>query len=91
MADYVGIIDERAGAWGVRIPDLPGCYGAGASAEDAIRDAASAAREWIEHQTAGAKTLPPARTPAYILASGDIDIAAGEATVIMPVMIDDAA
>ena len=81
MADYVGIIDESAGAWGVRIPDLPGCYGAGASADDAIRDAASAAREWIEHQTGGAKAPPRARTTADILASGDIDIAAGEAAV----------
>jgi predicted RNase H-like HicB family nuclease len=89
MADYVGIIDESAGAWGVRIPDLPGCYGAGASAEDAIRDVASAAREWIEHQTDGARTLPPARTTADILASGDIDVAAGEAEAIIPVMIDD--
>jgi predicted RNase H-like HicB family nuclease len=89
MADYVGIIDESEGNWGVRFPDLPGCYGAGASAADAIRDAASAAREWIEHQIGGAKPLPPARTPAAILASGDIDIAAGEAAVIIPVMIDD--
>src|SRR5450432_3077637 len=89
MTDYVGIIDESAGAWGVRIPDLPGCYGAGASAEEAIRDAASAAREWIAHQTAGAKTLPAARTAAAILASGEIDVSAGEAAVIIPVMIDD--
>ncbi|WP_158816192.1 type II toxin-antitoxin system HicB family antitoxin [Methylocapsa sp. S129] len=89
MTDYVGIIDESEGNWGVRFPDLPGCYGAGVSADDAIRDAASAAREWIEHQTIGAKTLPPARTAADILASGDIDIAAGEAAVIIPVMIDD--
>jgi predicted RNase H-like HicB family nuclease len=89
MADYVGVIDESEGTWGVRIPDLPGCYGAGASAEDAIRDAASAAREWIEHQTGGAKTLPPARTAGDILASGELDIAAGEAAVIIPVLIDD--
>ena len=89
MADYVGVIDESEGTWGVRIPDLPGCYGAGASAEDAIRDAASAAREWIEHQTGGAKALPPARTAGDILASGELDIAAGEAAVIIPVMIDD--
>jgi hypothetical protein len=73
----------------VRIPDLPGCYGAGASAADAIRDVASAARERIEHQTDGARTLPPARTTADILASGDIDVAAGEAEAIIPVMIDD--
>ena len=89
MADYVEIIDESGGTWGVRIPDLPGCYGAGASAEDAIRDVASAAREWIEHQTGGARTLPKVRTTADILAADEIDIAAGEAAVIIPVLIDD--
>ena len=89
MTDYVGVIDESEGVWGVRIPDLPGCYGAGDSAEEAIRDAASAAREWIEHQTAAGKTLPPARTTAAILASGEIDVTKNEAAVIVPVMIDD--
>lgn len=89
MTDYVGIIDQSDGAWGARIPDLPGCYGAGASAEDAIRDVASAAREWIEHQAIGARTLPTIRTTAEILAAGEIDIAAGEAAVIVPVLIDD--
>ncbi len=89
MADYVGIIDESGGTWGVRIPDLSGCYGAGASAEDAIRDVASAAREWIDHQTGGAGMPPKVRTTADILAAGEIDIAAGEAAVIIPVLIDD--
>jgi predicted RNase H-like HicB family nuclease len=87
MTDYVGIIDESEGTWGVRIPDLPGCYGAGASAEAAIRDAASAAREWIEHQI-GATAPPVARTTADILTSGDMDISSGEAAVIIPVLID---
>ena len=89
MSDYVGIIDESEGTWGVRIPDLAGCYGAGASAEEAIADAASAAREWIEHQTSGGRSPPKAHTAAEILASGDIDVAAGEAAVIIPVMIDE--
>ena len=39
LSDFVGVIDENQGAWGIRIPDLPGCYGAGDSAEAAIRDA----------------------------------------------------
>ena len=87
MADHVGIIDD-GGAWGVRIPDLPGCFGAGASADEAIRDATSAAREWIEHRTGGARAPPKIRTTAEILAAGEIDIAAGEAAVIIPVLVD---
>ncbi len=89
MADYVGVIDEREGNWGVRIPDLPGCYGAGASAEDAIADAASARAGMDRASDRRRRALPKARATAEILASGDIDIVAGEAAVIIPVMIDD--
>jgi predicted RNase H-like HicB family nuclease len=88
VTDYIDVVDESKGVWGVRVPDLPGCYGA-ASAEDAISDAASAAGEWIAHQIGGGQSLPPARTAAAILASGDMDVAAGEAAVIIPVLIDD--
>ena len=89
MSDYVGVIDESQGAWGVRIPDLPGCYGAGDSAEAAIRDAASAAREWIVHQEAQGMARPKARTTSEVLTSGEIDVAAGEAAVLIPVLIDE--
>src|SRR5271169_1122003 len=88
MSEYVGVIDERRGTWGVRIPDLPGCYGAGDSAEAALRDAASAAREWIVHQEAQGIARPKARTTSEILASGEINLAAGEAAVLIPLIID---
>lgn len=45
---YVGILDGKGRTWGVRIPDLPGCYGAGSSPDAAIADAVAAARVWIE-------------------------------------------
>jgi predicted RNase H-like HicB family nuclease len=89
MSSYVGIIDQNQGNWGVRIPDLPGCYGAGDSAEAAIRDAASAAREWIVHQTGAGMEPPKARTMSEILASGEIDVTAGEAAVLIGVLIDE--
>jgi predicted RNase H-like HicB family nuclease len=89
MPDYVGVIDESEATWGVRIPDLPRSYGAGASAEDAILDAASAGREWIERQTSSGKAPPKAPTAAELLASGEMDATAGEAAVIIPVLIDE--
>jgi len=89
MSNYIGIIDESDGNWGVRIPDLPGCYGAGDTAEAAIGDAASAAREWIIHQKGLGIGPPKARTPREILASGEIDVAAGEAAVLIGVLVDE--
>lgn len=82
MADYVGIIDRSGDAWGERIPDLPGCYGAAA-----LRDAASAARKWI----AQGEGLGRARKRAIdeILAACDVDVAAGGAAVSIGVLIDE--
>ena len=88
MTDYVGIIDQSEGDWGVRFPDLPGCYGAGANADAAIRDAASAAREWILHRAGEGLAPPEPRAMNEILASGEIDVAAGEAAVLIGVIVD---
>jgi predicted RNase H-like HicB family nuclease len=88
MAQYVGILDGKGKAWGVRIPDLPGCYGGGASPEAAIADAMSAAREWIGHKAAKGEAPPSPRTVAQISKQGEIDTRRGEAAVIVPVVLD---
>jgi predicted RNase H-like HicB family nuclease len=88
MAQYVGILDGKGKAWGVRIPDLPGCYGGGASPEAAIADAMSAAREWVGHKAAKGETPPRPRTVAQISKRGEIDTGRGEAAVIVPVVLD---
>ena len=50
MTQYIGILDGSGKVYGVRIPDLPGCYGAGRSPEAALADAMSAARDWLPHR-----------------------------------------
>lgn len=44
---YFGILDGADDVWGVRIPDLPGCHGGGATPDAAISDALSAAVDWL--------------------------------------------
>lgn len=90
MAIYVGILDGHGKTWGVRIPDLPGCYGAGATGEAAIADAASAAREWIAHQAADGVKVNEPRSVAKVLKdpNSEFNAAAGEAAVMIPVLID---
>jgi predicted RNase H-like HicB family nuclease len=46
MTRYVALIDGRKGAYGVVVPDLPGCVAMGASVEAAIANAAAALRVW---------------------------------------------
>jgi predicted RNase H-like HicB family nuclease len=88
MTSFVGILDGSGEVWGVRIPDLPGCFGGGGTAEDAIADAVSAAREWAEHRGAKGLALPARRGVGELLAAGEVDVAAGEATVLIPVLLD---
>jgi predicted RNase H-like HicB family nuclease len=88
MTNYIGILDGKAKAWGVRIPDLPGCYGGGATPEAAIADAMSAAREWLGHREARGEAAPKPRSMTQIFKAGEADAAAGEAAVIIPVILD---
>ena len=88
MIHYIGILDGSGDVWGVRIPDLPGCHGGGKTAEAAIADAISAAREWAEHQ--GAKgTLPPRpRLLATLIEQGELDAQSGETAVMIALLRD---
>lgn len=69
----IGILDGSGSTWGVRIPDLPGCHGAGATPGDAVRDAASAAQDWIAHQTGKGLPIPLPRSADAIMADPDVE------------------
>jgi predicted RNase H-like HicB family nuclease len=87
---YVGILDGAKDAWGIRMPDVPGCHGGGATPEAAIADAISALREFASHQAAKGIALKyPRRVQAVIAdkASG-FDAAAGESIVMVPLILD---
>jgi predicted RNase H-like HicB family nuclease len=88
MTQYVGILDGNGRTYGVRIPDLPGCYGAGRSPEAALADVMSAAREWLAHRMTKGENLPKPRSMAQILKAEEIDPAANEVAVLVPVVLD---
>jgi len=66
MARYVALIDGKSGAYGVVIPDLPGCTAMGNTVDAAVRNAAAAARDWTADVLAGGEELPRP-TPADTL------------------------
>ena len=88
MTQYVGILDGGGKTFGVRIPDLPGCYGAGASPEVAIADAMSAAREWVSHRETRGELAPKPRSMVQIMKVEEIDAAQNEVAVLIPVVLD---
>jgi len=88
MTQYIGILDGNGKTYGVRIPDLPGCYGAGRSPEAALTDSMSAAREWLAHRATKGETPPKPRTMAQILKAEEINPAANEMAVLVSVVLD---
>jgi predicted RNase H-like HicB family nuclease len=88
MTQYVGILDGKAKSYGVRMPDLSGCYGAGTTPEAALADALSAAREWIAQRETKGEVAPKPRSMAQILKAEKIDAAENEVAVIIPVVLD---
>ena len=90
MSYYVGILDGAKNVWGVRIPDVPGCYGGGATPEAAIADAISALREVAAHwATKGVQLEPPRPMQDVIKDRGaEFNPAAGESLVMIPLILD---
>ena len=88
MTQYVGILDGSGKTFGVRIPDLAGCYGAGATPEAAIADAMSAAREWISHHKTKGGNAPRPRSMVQIMKAESIDASQNEVAVMVPVVLD---
>ena len=88
MTHYVGILDGAKNVWGVRIPDLPGCFGGGSSPEAAISDIISAMREWAGAIAQKGQPIPPPRPLADIIADNETDYEPqlGESIVMLPLL-----
>jgi len=61
MAHCTVLVDGSAGAYGVSIPDLPGCTAMGATVEEALQNAVAALRDWIEVTEESGEAVPPPR------------------------------
>jgi predicted RNase H-like HicB family nuclease len=83
MTNYVGILDGGGKTYGVRIPDLPGCYGGGETPEAAMADAMAAAREWIALRATKGEAAPVPSTMMQIRKSEKIIAARNEAAVVV--------
>jgi len=64
MTHYIAIVEDAGPdhAIGVWFPDLPGCFSAGDTIDEALRNAPEALELYTESYVAEGKSLPPART-----------------------------
>jgi predicted RNase H-like HicB family nuclease len=90
MARYVALVDGKAGAYGVTVPDLPGCTSAGSTTDEALRNAIEAVRLWAEDARADGEELPKPRSAELLRADPEIaaSIAEGAALAIVPLLVD---
>ena len=85
---YVALIDGRAGAYGVIVPDLPGCSSGGATIDDAVANAQEAVALWAEEMAAQGGKVPEPRSPEAVLADPEIAAAIleGGAIIMVPLI-----
>ena len=74
MTHYVALIEDAGPDFtiGVWFPDLPGCFSAGDSIDDAIVNASEAVALWFEHSEEERRTVPRPRLPSEIKADPEI-------------------
>ncbi|MCL2715330.1 MAG: type II toxin-antitoxin system HicB family antitoxin [Alphaproteobacteria bacterium] len=85
--NYVALIEHDKGTlYGVRFPDLPGCYSAGESAAAAAENAMEAVRLWAEVALDRGESPPVVRPPDEVLADEAIRnaIVHGAVPILVP-------
>ncbi len=94
MARYLALIafDDAAGAYGLVIPDFPGCNAMGATFEDVEANGIEALREWVVDTIDASGDLPRARTIAELRQDPTLvdDFTPNVVVVSLPVYLDNA-
>jgi predicted RNase H-like HicB family nuclease len=92
MTRYVVVVDGEPGAYGVWVPDMPGCTSMGSTTDEALRNAQEAVRLWAEDAVADGDGVPEARSIEAVRSDRAVadDLAAGAALAIVPLVLDAA-
>lgn len=90
MSRFVVVVDGEPGAYGVWVPDMPGCTSMGATTDEALRQAQDAIRLWAEDAVADGEALPEARSIEAVRRLPDVaaELAEGAALAIVPLVLD---
>jgi predicted RNase H-like HicB family nuclease len=92
MSRYVAIVDGAPGAYGVVVPDLPGCTSGGASVDAALRNAVEAVTLWVEDARADGEKIPKPRAAEKLRDDPEVAAAldAGGVLAYVPLVLDAA-
>lgn len=87
MARFVALIDGTAGAYGVVIPDLPGCTAMGDTVEEALANTVDAMRDWADVTEETGGTVPTARPVDAVRADPDVVAALAEGAMLTTIAL----
>ncbi len=87
---YAVVIDGEPGAFGLWVPDMPGCTSMGATLDDVLLKAQEALRMWAEDALADGEPLPAPRSFAEIAKDPEVAgaLKEGAALAIVPLLIE---
>jgi predicted RNase H-like HicB family nuclease len=80
---YVALLDGIAGAYGVVVPDLPGCTAMGKTVEQALQNAVAAVRDWVDDAVRDGDAIPRPRPADRVRKDPDVAAALAEGAAIM--------
>ena len=86
MGRYVALVDGALGAYGVVVPDLPGCTSGGATIGEALRNAVEAVTLWVADARADGENIPKPRPAERLRNDPDVAgaLAAGSILAYVP-------
>ena len=87
MARYVAIVDGKPGAFGVVVPDLPGCTSGGRTIDNALRNAVEAVTLWVEDARADGEQIPKPRSAEKLRKDPEVAIALAHGGVLAYVQL----
>jgi predicted RNase H-like HicB family nuclease len=87
---YAVVVDGEPGAFGLWVPDMPGCTSMGATVDDVLQKAQEALRMWAEDAAADGEALPAPRSFEEVAKEPEVAAAlkGGAALAIVPLLIE---
>lgn len=86
---YFGILDGSGDVWGVRIPDLPGCFGGGKTPGKALEDAVSAMQVYAALVLDSGRELAAPRSIDVLRKANDVAFDPDrDSFVCLPLLLD---
>jgi len=87
---YVVVVDGKPGAYGMYVPDMPGCTSMGDTIAELLANAQEALQLWVEDALASKETLPKPRSIEAIRKDPDVarDLAEGGVLAVVPLVVE---